>query len=283
MQHYYRKKLTAVFLSVVAWFGSLFGFPTLPRQSVDMDRFELVWSDEFDGDAIDASKWSGYVADGKTMLRKGGYWNSEMATVSDGNLTIRTEYLEQGPDGGPAGLYSYGMFTRGKYEQQYGYFEVRCILPKGFNLWSAFWLSSAGMNDETDGGVNGAEIDVFESMYYQSIKKNRVSSNVHVDGYGDALKSMGSRIFAVKGDPYSEFNTYGFEWNADSYTFYINGVKTFSATWGGVCAVPEYLLLSVEVRGKDGVPVTDSLRGIDTSAFVVDYVRAYQYKTQGEN
>ncbi len=278
MKNYYLVKIIAALMSAVSWLGSLFGFTSLPRKTVDLDKFELAWSDEFDGDKIDSQKWSGYVADGKTMLRKGGFWNSEMASVCNGNLIIRTEHLEKGPDGGPSGLYSFGMFTKGKYEQKYGYFETRCILPEGFNLWSAFWLSSPGMNDETDGGINGAEIDVFESMYYQSIKKNRVSSNVHVDGYGDALKSMDSRIFAVKGNPYKEFNTYGFEWDEDSYTFYINGVKTFSTTFGGVCAVPEYLLLSVEVRGRDGVPVTDSLRGIESSEFVVDYVRAYQYK-----
>ena len=274
----FTERFIAAALSVLAWFNSLFGFSFGRPVRVDMDKFELVWSDEFNGDAVSADNWRGYVANGKTMVRKGGYWNSEMATVADGNLTIRTEYLDAGPDGGPSGLYSYGMMTRGLYEQKYGYFECRCILPKGRQLWSAFWLSSPGMNDETDGGVNGAEIDVFESMYYWSLKKNRVSSNIHVDGYGDALKSMGSRRFAVKGDPYKEFNAYGFEWNEDTYTFYINGVKTFSADWCGVSAVPEYLLLSVEVRGKDGAPLMDSLKGVDRSEFVVDYVRAYQYK-----
>ena len=115
-------------------------------------------------------------------------------------------------------------------------------------------------------------------MYYMPLKRNRISSNIHVDGYGDALKSMGSRRFAVKGDPYSEYNTYGLEWNENEYTFYINGVKTFSADWCGVCTVPEYMLLSVEHRGEDGNPKLDYLHGIDRSEFVVDYVRAYQYK-----
>ena len=38
------------------------------------------------------------------------------------------------------------------------------------------------------------------------------------------------------------------------------------------------MILSVEVGGKDGVAETNVLDGIDNSAFVVDYVRAYQYK-----
>ena len=37
-----------------------------------MDDFELVWSDEFDGDTLDTSKWSTRQA---TEIRRGGYWN----------------------------------------------------------------------------------------------------------------------------------------------------------------------------------------------------------------
>ena len=44
--------------------------------------------------------------------------------------------------------------------------------------------------------------------------------------------------------------------------------------------MPEFLILSVEVGGNDNVPQTDVLKGIDKSEFVVDYVRAYQYKSR---
>ena len=42
--------------------------------------------------------------------------------------------------------------------------------------------------------------------------------------------------------------------------------------------MPEFLILSVETGGDDGKPSGDILAGVDDSAFVVDYVRAYQYK-----
>ena len=247
-------------------------------KALDLDRFTLVWSDEFEGDSVDESVWGGHYVWGGTEIRRGGYWNKKMASVSDGCLTIRTEYLPDGLDGGPAGYYSYGMDTRKAFEQKYGYFETRCILPKGNDLWGAFWMLCDGVFDETDRGVNGAELDIFESLYTLSDRPNMISSNIHIDGYGDAHRAMGSKKFLLRGNPYEEFNTFGMEWNENEYTFYINGRKSFSTSWGGVSAVPEWLILSVETGGKDGVPSGDILKGVESSEFVVDYVRAYAYK-----
>ena len=273
-------KILAALMSLVSMICGVFGIPYYAAgEKLDLDKFELVWSDEFDGTEVDPDVWSGHFAWQTNTIRRGGVWNRKLATVADGNLTIRTEYYPEGLDGGPAGYYTYGMDTRGAFEQTYGYFETRCILPKGKDLWAAFWLYCDGVCDETGGGANGAEIDVFESPYYTSKRPNTVSSNLHADGYGDAHISLGSKKFLVKGDPYAEYNTYGVEWNSDGYTFYINGVKSFSTDWG-VSRVPEFLILSVEIGGLDGVPAGDNLDGIDASEFVVDYVRAYQYKSR---
>ncbi len=273
------EKITAVFMSLIASLCAVFGIPYYAvGEKVDMDKFELVWEDEFDGDGVNWDNWSGHFAWETNTVRRGGYWNKKMATAKDGLLTIRTEYYPEGLDGGPAGYYTYGMDTRGVLEQTYGYFECRCILPRGYDLWGAFWLYCDGVCDTADAGKNGAELDVFESLYFGEKKQNMVSSNIHYDGYGDKHKAMGSKKFLLKGDPYSEFNTYGIEWNKDGYTFYINGKKSFSTDYGGVSSVPEFMILSVEVGGTDGVPSTDFLKGIDSSEFIVDYVRAYQYK-----
>lgn len=275
------QKIIAFFMSIIAVIYGLFGIPYYAAgERLDLDRFELVWSDEFNGDSVDESMWHGHYVWHDYEIRRGGYWDKKMATVNGGNLTIRTEYLPDGLDGGPAGYYSYGMDTRGTFEQTYGYFECKCILPKGNNLWGAFWIYCSGEHDVGNGGRDGAEIDVFESPYWNSKRPNTVSSNIHYDGYGEDHKSLGSHKFLVKGDPYSEFNTYGVEWNSDGYTFYINGVKSFSTDYGGASEVPEFLILSVETGGIDGVPEGDILGGVDESAFVVDYVRAYQYKSR---
>ena len=274
-------KIIAFFMTIVAGIFGLFNIPYYAvGEQVDLDKFELVWSDEFEGDSVDWNTWTGHYAWETNTVRRGGIWNRKMASVSDGHLTIRTEYYPEGLDGGPAGYYTYGMDTSNSYTQTYGYFECRCILPKGYDLWSGFWLYCAGVCDVTDQGKNGAELDVVESPYYGEKKPNMISSNIHIDGYDEKHQSLGAKKFLLKGDPYAEFNTYGVEWNSDGYTFYINGKKSFSTNWGGVSEVPEFLILSVEVGGDDNVPQTDVLKGIDASEFVVDYVRAYQYKSR---
>ena len=135
------RPLISVFLCIASIFLSLAGRPTIPHgRELDMSKFELTWSDEFDGDKLDLTKWDGhYYSDGDTIIRRGSYWNNSLATVSDGSLHIATKYYPDGLNGnGKPGWYTSGIDTSRSYEQQYGYFECRCILPKGTGLWSAF-------------------------------------------------------------------------------------------------------------------------------------------------
>ena len=283
-------KIIAFFMSLIAGFCGIFGIPYYAvGEKVDMDKFELVWSDEFEGDSVDWNTWTGHYAWETNTDRKGSVWNQKMATVKDGKLVIRTEYYEDGLDGGHAGYYNYGMDTSDSYRQTYGYFECRCILPKGVGMWSAFWMISNSMAfnnspGEVIGGADGAEVDAFESAFYESKTPRRVSSNIHVDGYGEFHRQSNvCKPFLLWNDPYENFNTYGLEWNEKEYIFYVNGVETGRSDFGGVCEVPMYLILSVEVGGNNAVPEKDWTGGplapdCTPTDFIIDYVRAYQYK-----
>ena len=61
----------------------LFGLPAVPAgQELNLEeRFELTWSDEFDGDALDSTKWQ---TNWWITERKGGYWHDDMVSVKDG-------------------------------------------------------------------------------------------------------------------------------------------------------------------------------------------------------
>ena len=88
---------------------------------------------------------------------------------------------------------------------------------------------------------------------------------------------MGAKDFLTLNNPYEEFNTYGLEWNENEYIFYINGVETFRTDFGGVSQNEEYLILSVEMKGENGVPSNrENVSGEETK-FIVDYVKVYQY------
>jgi hypothetical protein len=74
--------------------------PENPAQ-LQLDNFTLVWSDEFDGDSLDTSKWTGYKCGGdKSVTRLGCWWNTDMAQVSGGNLHIKTKLYDKGYEGG---------------------------------------------------------------------------------------------------------------------------------------------------------------------------------------
>ena len=281
-------RLISLLTAFMTLFLPLFGLQAKDGEEVDMSKFTLAYSEEFDGDEIDWDTWEGHYCYGNTSaVRRGGYWNRQMASLKDGNLVITTKYMPEGVNGGPAGYYSYALDTNnGGFEQTYGYFEIRCTLPPGEGLWGAFWLLSDGMFTVNGDGKDGAEIDIFESPNYASSdfwKRNCVSSAVHYDGYDEAHRSTSLGKFYVGEDAYTAYHTYGLEWNQEGYTFYIDGKKTGSTNFGGASQVPQYLILSTEVGGTDGVP-GDSWAGDITnngtefsSEFIIDYVRVYQY------
>ena len=277
------KAVAALFLSFILMLSSA-GFPRVPHEK----DLELVWSDEFDGDTLDRTKWKAHHGSDDAQnpaVRRGSYWLTDLATVQDGNLHIRTAYYPDGYlDNGKPGWYTCGLDTAGLYEQKYGYFEIRCILPKGSGMWAAFWMLCSGMSNVDGGGTDGAEIDVFEAPFYGERFNRKVASNLHIDGYGEAHQSKKvCEPYVLFNNPYESYNTYGVAWNKDGYTFYINGINTGRSDFGGASQVPEYLILSVEVGGNDGVPgeswAGDPLaEDSEVSDFIVDYVRAYQYK-----
>lgn len=272
------------------------------------ERFEETFFDDFDGDCL-KSCWQHE----KEGVRRAGYWANDAVFVKDSMLTIRTQYRENGALG--PGWYM-GAVTTGHinpekgtgdeagftgFSQTGGYFECRCKVPKACGFWAAFWLMPDNHfeNDVPGTGEDGAEVDVFESPFaYQSYCPEVVTHAVHIDGYGDELKSVGSPQFKVE-HLYDEFHTYGVEWTDSEYIFYVDGYETFRTKdkVGTVSKVSEYLLLSVEIAGaeKDGAlyPGKEFVNGKwkkfwcgnpekndknQNYDFLVDYVKVYQKK-----
>lgn len=85
---------------------------------------------------------------------------------------------------------------------------------------------------------------------------------------------------------HEEYHVFGVLWEADGYTYYIDG-KTIGKVEIGVSEINEHLILSVEVGGtvdENGKPTAsndwagnpdknDKTKAYD---FIVDYVRVYQ-------
>ena len=276
-------KITAFICSILISICVWLDIPMYPMgEELDMDKFVIQFEDEFEGE-LDRTVWSGHYQWGSTTEpRRGCYWNKYLAYTENGNLVIPVTYLEEGMGGKGAGWYTAGIDTDSDspngFSQKFGYFECRCILPKGADIWSAFWLMNDGVYDVDGNGRDGTEIDVYESLCGGDFLPNAVSSNLHYDGYNDGHEAMGDVKVLLKNNPYEEFNTYGVEWNENEYIFYINGVETFRTSFGGVSQNEEYLILSVEMKGENGMPEVRENVPAEDAFFIVDYVRAYQYK-----
>ncbi len=283
------QSIVSFFMAIVAFFASLFGIETdigKEKEMVDMSKFELVWEDEFEGTELDAEKWS--TTTDRTQVRRGGYWNGDMHELRDGNLVIFSKYFENGyAEGDPAGWYTTAVTTRGKFDQTFGYFETRCILPAGYGQWSAFWMNSTVAPPDGADGSFGGELDIFEGPYYAYDDPDRVFGAIHWGGYGEGHQSIHVTYQVDPVDPYHSYNTYGFEWNENEYIYYVNGVKTAVVTKDR--AIPSlvdcFLILSTEFSGADGEAFnTYAIGDMDDNGkdyrgeFIVDYVKVYQYK-----
>jgi Glycosyl hydrolases family 16 len=116
----------------------------------------MSWSDEFDGDELDLTRWI-YRASGP---RLDATVTSEAVSVGDGALTIKT-YTEAGKH--YVGMIGSYRHPGGGFEQTYGYFEARVKFDNAPGQWSAFWLQSPTLGSPLgDPATAGVEMDIAE-------------------------------------------------------------------------------------------------------------------------
>jgi len=84
---------------------------------------------------------------------------------------LRIEARKEPGTGWLSGLLSARNTCDEGFSQQYGYFEIRAMLPPGDGFWPAFWLIGVNRENYT------AEIDVFE---HHGVRPDQFVSTLHV-------------------------------------------------------------------------------------------------------
>lgn len=122
----------------------------------------------------------------------------------------------------------------------YGTFSAEIMLPKGRNLWPAFWLVGEGK------WPKGGEIDIMEAWsdkcgsYFRPtipqppylVPSWNTTTNIHWQEDGGRHGYTGSRrlplLFSLK-RPANKFVKYEVEWRPDIITFRVNGktIRTY--------------------------------------------------------
>ena len=239
---------------------------------VDLTGYELVWNDEFEGDALDTTKWKGHGQDLNGVPRQqyeGAYSCSDALEVKDGYLTISIRKEDGSKPDRPAGWYFASIDSAPGFIGTYGYYEIRAKMAKAKAGNCAFFLNNGATMDETLPARYGAEIDIMESMRYGVAHQGSIENNVH---YYDSTghQRLHARWVIVDGNPYEEFHTYGVKWTNSGYTFYVDG-KECRSTDFGLSHSPEYIVLDIMMRDFSKTEIYGP-----TADFLVDYVRVYQ-------
>lgn len=245
---------------------------------VDLTKHELVFSDEFNGTELDASKWVTAQQWGPDLII-----NSEQQYYVDTQSNPDFGYTPFSFDGEsliisavktPENLlavandqpYLSGVLTSaGKFDMTYGYVEARMDFPEGMGLWPAFWMLSTEFEGlkpqlfiaEGDGG-NPASI--FHNYNYHDDDGN--------------LRSPGQ--WQVTQSDFAEgFHTLGVSWTAEELLFYVDGLPRYRIIGENVANQAMYLIANLAVGGTwSGAPN-------DQTAFPaelkIDYIRAYRH------
>jgi len=218
----------------------------------------LVWDDDFDGTRLDSTKWEHCPEEPR---KDNSFWCDEDAYLDGkGNLLVRIRKDEKDR------IMCGAVRTVGKFERTYGYFEIRCKIPKVKGAWTAFWMMPYyGKID--DPGTHGTEIDIMESAQPQH---GWVNHALHWGNYTDNHQVAEKHIKNMS-EVYEGFHTYACHWTRDEYVFYIDGKETWRTSAGGVSQVPGYLKITAEAAMWAGNAQEEDL----PSYMVVDYVRVY--------
>ena len=234
----------------------------------------LVWSDEFDGEAINLDNWTydlGGHGWGNQELQV--YTNSsDNAYVANGNLMIVAE--DEGSHYTSARLKSIGL-----QEFQYGRVDVRAVLPQGQGIWPAIWM--LGANFPSAGWPACGEIDIMELI---GSSPNVVHGTAHWGSIsGGGHPNLGALKYAEIGTKYSEeYHVFSLEWSQDTMRWLMNEEPYFQLITGEHASLqnetpfndPFFFIFNVAVGGNwPGYPDECTLF---PQFMAVDYVRVYQ-------
>ena len=285
-------------------------------RGVDSDNsWQLVWSDEFNGAALDTAKWKAnnncppvYLACDTDR--------TENVYVSDGLLHLRTlreryagtnNWKGRGEQFGPLSTYTPGRFllkdfTAGRVESTssftYGRFELLGRLPQGHGTFFAYWMRP--VNSPYGRGVTAGEIDIAEGA---NIGKGGIDAQLPGPGWGvHHVSHMGLpftnpyTLTNLPVNPAESFHLYTVEWDTASIRFYVDDQRVLtvpSSDWFSQPAGSEQPvdnpLAPFDVPFVVGINNTVGNWALETwpgnqvpdstvfpTEFVVDYIRVYE-------
>ena len=248
------------------------------------ENWELLWSDEFNDEELDLTKWN-------KLKWKPGWVNNELQAYTDRDTNIFLEnghlVLQGNIEPGYSGTdyvgnnyvadYTSGRVnTDDKFSTTYGRFDIKAKLPAGKGSWPAIWM--LGESISSIGWPQCGEIDIMEHVGYD---QGLVHGSIHTQDYNHMYGTQKSGSKYVD-DVTDAFHVYSLEWSPfylrylidnEPFFFVYNDSNGDFGKWP--FNDPHYLILNLAIGGDWG-----GVQGVSASAFpmkmYIDYVRVYK-------
>ncbi len=242
------------------------------------EGWELVWQDEFEGDAINPDNWMYDIGGWGWGNGEAQYYTNrpENARVENGLLVIeaRQERFEE------SYYTSARLLTKDRQAFQYGRIEARIKVPKGAGTWPAFWMLGDNFGRETEDPQqsewpNVGEIDIME---YVGREPDLVVGTVHGPGYAGAggLTRWNRQEHLIADD----FHTFSIEWDFEGIRWFYDGEMYYDLSRDAVgdrewvFDQPFFIILNLALGGTLGGFISPDMEF--PANMYVDYVRVYQ-------
>ncbi|MBN2618020.1 MAG: glycoside hydrolase family 16 protein [Spirochaetales bacterium] len=267
--------------------------------SIDSDKWELVWSDEFDDGIFDENIWDRQILLNPYNNEYQKYTgNKDTAYEENGYMILKASW--DGKSYGPGHFTSARVISnpggyRGDDESdghlfKYGKIAARIQIPSGKGIWPAFWLLGDNIS-ETGGDTSWpscGEVDILESGYKDNMDgrfgSGTVGGAIHYDTTVDNKKGKWNyfhdKSILDEGLYGDEFHVYELEWSESNMSLIIDGVPYFSKD----ISDPSFNEFRADFYVIFNIAVGGNLTDIPDNTTVfpkymyIDWIRHYQVK-----
>ena len=245
-------------------------------KSEKTEMYKLVWSDEFNGNSLDTTKWNYDVGYGGSNP---GWGNNELQCYTDEetNVKVRNGALiitavAEKNEAGKTKKYTSGRInTSGKASFKYGKLEARIKIPSVKGLWPAFWM--LGQN-EPKGWPYCGEIDILGTWNTLQFAQGTVHWENELLREGMDTYS----VFSTKMVDKTQWHIYGINWDEDKIEFTLDNkvYGTFKLKGSDKSELKKefYFVLNCAVGGNLAFFEPDE--DFVSADMMVDYVRVYR-------
>jgi beta-glucanase (GH16 family) len=236
-------------------------------------NYNLAWSDEFTGNALNTQNWN-YETGGS------GWGNQELENytartqnvfVSAGNLIIEARQESYGGNNYTSGR----LNTIGKQQFTYGRIDIRAKLPVSKGMWPALWMLGSNISSVPWPGCG--ETDIMELI---GTNPSQVVGSLHWKQQ-DGSEGTYNNAYTLSGKDFSQqFHVFSLIWAKDQAQFLIDDNVYVSGGLQNVTSgvypfnSPFFFIFNVAVGGNwPGPPDNTTLF---PQRMFVDYVRVFQ-------